>query len=51
MRLDHRWLGAWGYPIGCEEPGTDFKHRQIVFDREFSDASREMFVCVWGCDK
>lgn len=43
--LDHRWLGAWGYPVGLGEPGTNFKHRQIMFDRGFSDASWEM--CVW----
>lgn len=46
--LDHRWLGAWGYPVGCGEPGTHSQHRQIVFDRESSDASWEMCVFFGG---
>lgn len=38
--------GGWGHPIGFGEPGTDFQQRQIMFDREFSDASWE--ICMWG---
>lgn len=34
-------MGAWGYPLGHEKPGTDLKHRQIAFDRKVSDALRE----------
>lgn len=38
-------MGAWGYPLGYEEPGTDFKHRQTAFDREVSDA---LWENGWG---
>lgn len=40
--LDGGGLGVILFGLG--EPGTDFKQKRVVFDREFSDASWEM----WG---